>query len=273
MANSDESHPLAPFKAKLDRADKSLRTFNTEYRRFSKRKPLRASIKVDFQSGWNTAYIAHAEPLPPLFGVLLGESLYHGRSSLEHLVWALVKANRKKPGQHNTFPIWRSGTAARFMEVTNRSASAKKRAGALRGVPKAARTLIESLQPYRAPDPSAHFLSILDEMARDDRHHALHGSFTAGRGENIEHLLRPAPGVHITDYETLLEFGRELVEDTKLARFRVTPLTRYPQVDVEGDLPTLIAFGDRPSRLVRVVDFHEINTNLRKLIGPFEEFL
>jgi hypothetical protein len=46
-----DDHPLAPFKAKLDRADKRLRTFNNEYRRFSKGKPLRADIDVDFQGG------------------------------------------------------------------------------------------------------------------------------------------------------------------------------------------------------------------------------
>jgi hypothetical protein len=266
-------HPLSPFKAKLDRADKSLRTFNTEYGRFSRRKPLRAQVAVDFQSGWNTAQITNAESPPPLLSVLIGESLYHGRSALEHLVWAMVKKNHKEPGYTNTFPIFDALLARRgsltsaeaFIEITQRNQ--------LAGVPVEAVKLVERCQPYHAPDASIHFLSILNRMARDDRHHALHGSYVGGMGDDIRNLFQTEPGVVITDFENLLRFGEGVAEGTQLARFRVAPLIRKPRVRVEGDLPTFIAFGERPSALIRFQDFHEINQNLRKVVSLFEQFV
>lgn len=269
----EPSHPLAPFKARLDRADESLRTFNREYGEFAKGNPLQADVKVDFQSGWNTAYIARAEPIPPRFSVLIGECLFHGRSALEHLIWAMVKANHKKPGKHNSFPVQSTGTTKAFMIDTNRPKKGRHNAGPLRGVPKQARTLIETLQPYHAPDAATDWLTVLNEMARDDRHRAPHGSWAGGRGEDVRHLLVPKRGVEISDYSNLLEHGRRLVPGTKLARFRTRPLTRNPNVYVEGDIPAYIAFGHRRTRLIRLEDFKTINDTLYKVIGIFEEFL
>lgn len=266
-------HPLAPFKAKLDRANKSLHTLNDEYRCFTERHPLRADVKVDFQTGWNTAYIAEAEPIPPTFAVLIGESLYHARSALEHLVWAMVKANHKKPGHHNTFPLWSFGSSKTFMAATNRVGTRKQAPGALRGVPQKARTLIESLQPYNAPDPSSHFLAILHRMARDDRHHALHLDWIGGEGGNVRHLLQAPPGVEITAYEPLLERGRRLVANAQLARFRTNPLSRNPKVYVKGNIPAFVAFGHRKTGIVRLRNFQEINVNVAKVVSLFEEFL
>ncbi len=267
------NHPLAPFKAKLDRANESVHTFDREYLRFAKRHPLRVNVEVDFQSGWHTAYIFEAEPVPPSFAVLIGESLYHARSALEHLVWAMVKANHKKPGHHNSFPLLGEGSTASFMAATNRPREKKKPPGALVGVPKRARALIESLQPYHAPDPSTHFLAVLNRMARDDRHHALHGSWIGGEDIDFRHIFRVPRGVEITEYVPLLERGRRLVADAKLARFRTNPLSRQPKVYVEGDLPAFIAFGDRRTGLIRFRDFHDINTNVAKVVSMFEEFL
>jgi hypothetical protein len=57
--------------------------------------------------------------------VFIGESLYHGRSALEHLVWGLVKVNHKKPGRHNSFPTWSERNGATFLE--SRTAPARGR--------------------------------------------------------------------------------------------------------------------------------------------------
>jgi hypothetical protein len=260
--------PLAPLVAKLDRADESLRALDDKLSGVANGKPLRIGIDVDFQSGWNTAYIEHAKPLPVDASVLVGESLYHGRSTLEHLVWALVKANHKKPGKHNTFPIATEGTTARFLEVTNRPREGRRRPGALRGVPKQARALIESLQPYNRSNPSDHWLSVLNQMARDDRHHALHASYAVvwDDGARIRSLFHAHRGYEITQFRDLTRSRRSLVSDAKLARFRVKPLTRNPKVSVKGDLPVHIAFGGDPRVLLD--SFKTINRLLRDLIEP-----
>ncbi|MBA3808994.1 MAG: hypothetical protein H0X28_11495 [Solirubrobacterales bacterium] len=267
------SSALQGIEAKLDRADKSLRTLDRELARISNGKPLVIGIDVDFQSGWNTAYIEHAEPLPPGASIFIGESLYHGRSALEHLVWALVKANRKKPGTHNSFPIWKEGTTATFMKVTNRPSSGKRRPGPLVGVSKQARTLIESSQPYNGMNPPLHVLALLNRMAIDDRHHALHAAYMAvwDDGSKIEPLFQPHSGYRITDFRNLTSDRSLLVDGAKLARFRVVPLTRNPKVSVKGDIPIHIAFGEPDALLLGA--FKGINKALRGIIEPFAEFL
>jgi hypothetical protein len=267
------SSALEGINAKLDRADESLRTLDDELARISNGKPLRIGIDVDFQSGWNTAYIEHAKPLPPRMSVFIGESLYHGRSALEHLVWALVKANRKKAGKHNSFPVWTEGDAGKFLKVTNRPPKGKTLPGPLYGVSKQARTLIESLQPYNGRDPSLHTLAILNRMAIDDRHHALHVVYQAvwDDGSRIEALFQPHRGYRITDFQNLTRDRTLLVDGAKIARFRVFPLTRNPKVSVNGDMPLHIAFGQPDAFLLGV--FKGINNALRGVTEQFAEFL
>jgi hypothetical protein len=273
-------HPLAPFLAKLDRADETMRAFDKELARVSHAQPLKVAVNVDFQSGWSTAYILRAEPVPPSLSVLIGESLYHARSTLEHLVWALVKANHKKPGRDHTFPVWSKprrmlgspSDSDSFIKITKRKE--------LAGVPIAAIALIERLQPYNRPDPSESFLSVLHRMARDDRHHALHGAHTGGRTldsdgllVNIEPTFVPARGIHIVKFENLMRQGKALVRGTKLARWRTIPLTRENHVSVQGNIPSFLAFGDRKIGHILAQDFKKINDALRDYLAAFEEFL
>jgi hypothetical protein len=271
------SAPLAEMTAKLNRADESLRTFDAELAEFSRtRQPVKVAMNLDFQTGWHTAYVRDHEPLPPRFAVLIGESLYQGRSFLEHLVWALVKANRNTPGRHHTFPIWdhpprvsgRHSTADTFTQITSQKQ--------LAGVPEEAIRRIEGLQPYNFPNPPAFCLSILNRMARDDRHHAIHASFVGGRGvSEMEKRFRTTPGVHITAFESLMRDGQDVVPGTMLARFRVSRYGRRARVRMEGGVPIFIAFGDRSkAELVLLEDFKRINIYLREVvIGGFAQFL
>jgi hypothetical protein len=266
--------PLAPLIAKLDRADESLRSLNRKLRRVEKAETVTVGTKLDFKTGWHTARIKHTEPLSPQFSVLVGESLYHGRSVLEHLVWALVKANHKKPGKDHTFPVWdvppvlrgSSSRADAFTRLTKRKQ--------LAGVPLDAIALIEGLQPYNRPDMSTYVLSVLNDMARDDRHHAIHASFVGGRSvPDMESRFRAPRGAHIVEFKTLLRPGQRVVAGTKLARFRLSRHGRYPQVRVEGGVPVFVAFGSRKTRMLLLDAFQEINRRLRGIIEPFAEFL
>jgi len=268
------SQPLAPLVAKLDRADESLHSLDDEMRAISNGEPSTILTELDFKTGWHTVEIVHVEPVPPRPSVLVGESLYHGRSVLEHLVWALVKANDKTPGKDHTFPLWDkppclkgvSDTKDAFIGITKRKQ--------LAGVPETAIALIEGLQPYRRPEPARSFLSILNNMARDDRHHAIHSSFVGSRPvTDMQSWFRVPRGVHFTEFQPLLREGQRVVADTKIARFRLSKHGRYPQVQMEGRLPIFVAFGSDAARMVVVGDFQQINTQLRGIIEPFAEFL
>jgi hypothetical protein len=243
-------------------------------RRISDGKPSTIRTELNFKTGWHTVEIAHVEPIPPRPSILVGESLYHGRSALEHLVWALVKANHKKPGKDHTFPLLdvrphvkgARDTADAFLRITKRKQ--------LAGVPIAAIRLIESLQPYRRPEPARSFLSILNHMARDDRHHAIHSSFVGSRrAADMQSWFRVPPGVHFIDFRPLLREGQRVVAGTKIAGFRLSKHGRYPQVQMDGRLPIFVAFGSDLARMVVVGDFQQINAQLRSIIEPFAEFL
>lgn len=268
------SQPLAPLIAKLDRADESLDALDEEMRRISDGKPSTIRTELDFKTGWHTVEIAHVESIPPRPSVLVGESLYHGCSVLEHLVWALVQANNKTPGKDHTFPLWDepprpkgfSDTKDAFLQITQRKQ--------LAGVPTAAVALIESLQPYRRPEPARSFLSILNHMARDDRHHTIHSSFVGSRpATDMQSWFRVPPGVHFLDFCPLLREGQGVVAGTKIARFRLSKHGRYPKVQMDGRLPIFVAFGSDAARMIVVGDFRQINTQLRSIIEPFAEFL
>jgi hypothetical protein len=265
--------------AKLDRADETMRTFERKLRRFSNANPLIVGVEVDFQSGWNTAKILRTDPIPQALSVLIGESVYHGRSMLEHLVWALAKANHKKPGEHNSFPIDLTRRSNFASYHTRLPGGGRDKGGKLRGVSKGAVALIEGLQPYHAQSPANHLLAIVDAMARDDRHRAPYGVYSAGRGPeyagsvDLRPLFVPTRGYRIVEFRSLLRHGQRVVAETKLARFRVAPLTRNNKVRVEGELPKFIAFGNRETGFVFAQDFMTINRKLRELLADFAKFL
>lgn len=268
------SEAIDAIEAKLDRADESLHSLDEEMHVISAGDPSTIRTELDFKTGWHTVEITRVEPIPPRPSVLVGESLYHGRSALEHLVWALVKANHGKPGKDHTFPILdkrprvkgAKNTADAFIQIAQRKQ--------LAGVPVAAIRLIESLQPYRRQDPSRSFLSILHHMARDDRHHAIHASFVGSRPvTNMQSWFGVPPGVHFTEFHPLLCDGQRIAADTKIARFRLSKHGRYPKVQIRGRLPIFVAFGSDPACMVVSGDFQQINTELRSVIRPFAQFL
>jgi hypothetical protein len=199
--------------------------------------------------------------------------LYHGRSVLDHLIWALVKANRETPGKHNEFPILPGPPTPRRGE-SKRDAFLRVLPGEgqkLAGVHPDAVALIESLQPYNGRNPKTNYLAVLNKMARDDRHHALHPSLVAlgDPSEFAARLVVPI-GVTIKEWEPLFKARSRVKPGTKLARFRLTRYRRYPQVGVETNLPAYVAFGKPP---VSLAGLHDINRRLADLLGVFAEFL
>lgn len=264
-------HPLDGAYAKLDRADEHVRTLHCELKMLLKDKPLRVFFKFNAKSKWHIAYVRGAD-IPPRLSVIAGEIVFHDRSALEHLAWMLVKRNKKKPRKNNSFPIWERGNKEHFLRDTLRPRKGKQRAGTLYGVRHDAAALIEELQPYNASDPTRQVLAVLNRLARDDRHRTLHGSFIGTNPDDLQQLFIPHRGVEIVGFRTLLRERQSLlIEGTKIARFRIVPTSAEPQVQVEGQVPALVAFGDR-KKVVPFFDFYKINESVRKVIDRFQRF-
>ena len=96
------------------------------------------------------------------FGVLAGEIIHHLRSSLDHLVWQLVRVRGEYPlTAHLEFPI--------FLDPEKFKSAAPRK---IQGVPSDAATLIEQAQPYHRGgenDP----LWILHDLDIHDKHRVL----------------------------------------------------------------------------------------------------
>ncbi len=264
--------PLALMRLKLDRADARVNALHRQLDRWGKANPILIGTELDFHSGWHTSYIRKVEPLPARFAIPVGESLYHGRSVLEHLVWALVKANKQTPGEAHGFPLLDKPIPRIKRERFHRDSFIRTHCnGRLVGVNPDAVAVIERLQPYKRRKRPPYVLTVLDEMAIEDRHHALHVARTMmADPRNLRDLgIRPRKGT-VVEWEPLFKAGDRLKADTKLARFRLSTWGRNPKVGVEANLPVDVAIGKR--RLPLGV-FRDINAELRKLLSLFEDFL
>ena len=103
------------------------------------------------------------DDVPDRIHLIAGDFLYCLRSSLDQLVWCLARLEERTYPKHTQFPI--------YMERTPSNVERFKRH--TRGVPAAAVTVIEGLQPYNAPDPKFTLLGHLNALCNIDKHRRL----------------------------------------------------------------------------------------------------
>lgn len=116
--------------------------------------------------------LVHSE-VPPEIAPIIGDVMFNLRSALDHLAYALVIANNKKPSARTEFPIFYSSDRFKGIGKTERdrwTTGLDKMAG----MSKPAQALIESLQPYNARVPKREALWLLHELHITDKHHRLH---------------------------------------------------------------------------------------------------
>jgi hypothetical protein len=109
-------------------------------------------------------------PLPTLrWGVIVGDVVHDLRSSLDNAVEELTVARRGSSLPLTGFPVFTN--RARFYRRDERGEAAP-RSGlyAIRGISKAAASLVEAAQPYHASGPRATELCQLHELWNIDKH-------------------------------------------------------------------------------------------------------
>lgn len=157
-------------RAKLNRVRLQLRTFDSLLQTFRAEHPYRLEVSTNEDQTTHYVRIYGAAEVSAEAGVIVGEILYHLRSSLDHMVHSLVIANGMCASSQTEFPVFASSDEFR------RRGNSK-----IRGVSASAQTAIEALQPYHAADPftdegtqlravRADDLFVLNELARIDRH-------------------------------------------------------------------------------------------------------
>lgn len=159
------AHPLDGCRAKILRAEESIRSLDEELTVFLSRDVPEIKVVGQHQrDGLEYAFIAFGDSEVPLrFSVLAGEIVHHMRSSLDHLVYALIVRNGGTPSRNNQFPI--CATANKFEDARN--------SGLISGVSQSAIKLIEAVQPYTSPTPDDTVLSVVNQYDILDKHKLL----------------------------------------------------------------------------------------------------
>lgn len=175
-------------------------------------------------------------PIPARFGLIVGDVLQNLRSSLDYLVWELVRAANNEPTNKNMFPI--CSTVESFNHQIKRHR--------LDGVSPDAIAEIKSLQPYHlGRDFSKSILWALDELTNINKHRRIlltslmattvpKESFVVQDGQVWVH--QPAGPVRVFDSNT--QFGPFPIIDGK--------------VRVDTQIAAAIAFDEGPAKGMEV---------------------
>jgi hypothetical protein len=261
-------HPLAGVHAKIDRASEHLDALNDEWAEVLRvnAKDFLGPIEVNPETEWYLLRFGPFDPDMVRYSVIAGEMAYALRSALEHLVWALVKRSHRAPTTGNQFPIEtkRTLTPDQFIR--------EHRNGLLRGVPLRVIRVIEQYQPYNAPDPPSHFLTIIKTFADVDKHRTLFVSYVAPHDPSqLASAIHFDPPPSRTRIDVLLKRGQRLKPGTKLVRFRAWPFILQRDVHVDGKLTLLVNFREAPSAPRGPEgDFRDHIEDMRSLVKDFE---
>jgi len=172
-------HLLDSCYAKIQRAEENINNLNLEISTFLGREPKPYHIVRQFQNdGLQYAFIAKGSPVVPVrIAVLAGEIFHHLRSSLDHLLCALVLKNSKIVSSSHQFPI--CTTAVGFDKACQN--------GSIKGITASAKNIISSVQPYKTPDPEDTILQVVRHFNNLDKHRLPPITCTAAKlGDAIE---------------------------------------------------------------------------------------
>lgn len=157
--------PLDGCRAKLARAQETIDILDSDAAKYlSQDPPLFRLEKQHRNGGLEYAFVAYGDPIPPLrFSVITGEVIHHMRSSLDHLIHALVISNGEKPNFQHQFPICITDKA--FKQACERDQ--------IKGVGATAKSLIRSVQPFTTATPDDTILYVVSQYDNADKHRLL----------------------------------------------------------------------------------------------------
>ena len=162
-------------RAKMLRAQQQLTCLEGDITRYGQFVEGQICHEVDVAAGRQTWVYRGENDVPVEFSVRVGEVIHNLRSSLDHLITQLVLENGQQPTTRNAFPIFRS------KEQYEKDAKRM-----LQGLHEAARTRIESLQPFKKHGFIGSQLWMLHCLSNVDKHLCLNMTSTYMRGPQVE---------------------------------------------------------------------------------------
>lgn len=218
------SHPLDGVWEKIARANHHLDALNEEWRDFvnDERNEFLAPFEVDPQSGWHLSKVGEFHPPLVRYRVIMGEVFYQLRSALDHLAWALIKANHRRPIE---------GTAAFPIRVWPPYSIPFHTLDSVKGIRRAAIDIIEECQPYAAGNRTsaeAHFLALLKSFSDVDKHRTLYASAVVAPDiGQLRGFYRVDPPSKSLIIKIHVRPGQRLKAGTKVARIWPGPFPEF----------------------------------------------
>ena len=188
--------------------------------------------------------------VPEQFSIVAGEAIYQLRTTLDHLLFELIRSQEHVPTKDNSWPIMTQENMLVFERKT-------------RGVSASARRLIESLQPYQMGDRyKEHTLWRLRKLNDWDKHNFVVRTFLAAHhGIEVEWT---------NDAGRPQMFGESRSQEIKRGdEFRVGPgMGIRPETEVDIKTKSFIVFED-------IAGLHPepIGTTLDELAGKVAEIV
>jgi hypothetical protein len=256
----DDPPELAHFRSRLARARQHYKSFAGLWAGYLDRQPHHLDASID-ASGLGTIAVVEDEPIPTELALMLGEFLYQLRAALDNCLYAVavIDSGQNPPpnAQLLEWPI--------CLNEDKWQASTRR----LKALSPEILTALEAIQPYRAQSPDWNCLRILHDLARVDRHRALHLVTTyhaAGRAK-IDRS-------RVADFDTRIGV---LGEDRIVATFRwlseetITPghldLDLVLEIDTAGVTDSAQPVTGTPQR-----PWGSLDRRMQALIRAVEEY-
>lgn len=251
---------LSGVRAKLDRTDEQAVFLDAQWRTFRDNANVYGvEFEEDTQSCRYVVRLRVFEPIPLRLSVIF--IIHNLRSALDHLVCRLVEAYGGTVGRHHAFPIY--AVEADFL---NGVSSRGKQLGQLDGIPPGGNVwaLIEDAQPYKSGNaPKDHPLYIVHDFSKGDKHRLLNAAFALPEpADLIDAIGYGDTRALCVEIRQLLARGTPLEDGAEIAAFRFDARSPQPDMEVEGQLPLGIAFGDGQGELSDLGTAHAHILNL-----------
>jgi hypothetical protein len=245
--------------AKLDRAREHLERLNGEVEAFIESKPHVYWAKPDFHAGRYGIHVTVNSSPPVEMSITCGDFIHCLRSGLDQLVSSAVP----KPTKRSSFPIYDDRDDF-FCRVT--MPARRKQRGPLTGLDPEGDlfTTIEALQPYNGPHgPRVHPFYNLAGLSNMDKHRAIVTTAAAQTPDTDGVYV----GVkHIRASQAFYETGVPLKNGAKVAWGTLTVIGPEPEMDVEGELPFEVAFGEGDD-LTQMDGLEQIRQSVHDLVS------
>jgi|HubBroStandDraft_4_1064222.scaffolds.fasta_scaffold40725_2 hypothetical protein len=233
--------PLESARERLKRADENIQQLNREITDFLAPAPvivLDADVVArkpiitdrDRKTFEELKEFLNNSSVPPRFSVLAGEIIHHLRSSFDHVAWQLSSTDlqAKSPYQIE-FPVSLKEPKPCAIKKDKISRYCRKVEGIARP---SALVRIDSLQPYRRPNPSRHPLWLIHDLDRIDKHREL---------VLAVYIMQ----LNITANAQIRGFGEQMPWEVKPRNVR---LVGPPTVDMQAKMSVQVTLGEFSGR-------------------------